>query len=1498
LNYLHRFKRTYVAVLVAGYCLAPAPVAKADVTTSNVITTFAGAEWVFPGDRRPGRLAPISAVEKISTDRDGNIIIADTGNHVVSRLERDGTITVLAGNGIAGFSGDGGPAKSAALDRPSDAVMDQAGNLYIYDAYNYRIRRVGPDGIISTFAGNGLKKASGSTGEGQPATQAALSLNGRMAVDANGNLYFTDASFGIVRRIGSDGLMRTIAGNGVSEHSGENVNATDGGLGIGTGSIIFDRAGNLYVVESISNQIRKITPDGILTTFAGTGDAAFKDGPAASAKFDLPSGIAIDAAGNFYVGDVNNEAIRKITPDGIVSTIAGSGDFGFKGDGGPATSAVFQFPYGVALDSAGNLYVTDTGNFRIRRIDGNGVIDTVAGNGGFRNSPDGTPAGSAYLFGPNGISFDSAGNMLIADTSNAKVRRVSKNGTIQTIAGIGARGSGFIGGPATGALLDTVRAAVADAQGNVYIADSGASVVYRVKPDGTIEIFAGELNVYDYYGDDGPATEADLDDPFDLAIDRAGNVYIADSSNNVIRKVSTNGTITTFAGTGDDDFYGDNGLAVDAGLSGPDAIEFDPQGNLIIADTGNNRLRKVTPAGIITTIAGGGSKTPVDGTPATQAQLDGPFDLAVDSAGNIFYIDGNGSVVHKISNGLITAVAGNGKIAFAGDGGPAGQASFDGNGLAVDPAGNLYVSDFSFDRIHVVLSKNPSVSVAPGSLSFSVTSGGAITDKQNVKVSSSLAGLVFTVTSDNSWLQVPSGLISAPSNIQVAADPTGLQPGRYTAQIKIASPGTNAVLSTVSVTLTVNGALPAKLSIEPGSLAFSFNAGAAAQTQNFRVVNAGSGSLDFSISGITGSGSSSLKPGVRNGNATAGAPATVALTVDASSLSPGTYSSVVSIQSNAAGQSANLPVTITVAPRPQRLVVSQRGLLFTAVQGGGVTPPQTFAVLNAGDGSFSWSAKTIALTGPSWLSISTDSGTSDASLPPPGVTVTVDPTGLTPGQYYGIVRISSSGASNAPQDVEVVLNLLSSDSNPGALVGPSGLVFTGVLGGTNPGSQTFQITNLNPNDARYSLNTLTLDRGGWLTAAPDHGTIPGAGSVSIIVQPDLKSLTAGVYIGSINVLVEDVPRTVSVLLVVAPGGSAGSKAERAADGCTPTRLLPLFTSILQDFSVPAGWPLPVEVRVVDDCGTPLTSGRVSVSFSNGDPQVPLNSLRDGRWQGTWFGKNGRASQLSITANSEMDSPALRGSTVRTGNLQINTDIPTVDSGGIKPVTASAVPAVLSPGSLVTVTGKNLAAGSTGANQLPLGIDLGGTQILMAGRQLPLVYSSGGLVTAVIPYDFETDAQYPLLVMRGGAVSGPEMVTVPAAQPSILRIDATGGANVAKDIWSRLAAGTPIDPASIAPNTPVKAGDNLVIYCTGLGAVDQTLDSAMPAPADPVNAKTMPTVTVGGQSATPTFAGLVPGFTGMYQIKVVVPGGVAAGNNVPLVVSTLGQSSAAIGITVR
>ncbi len=257
------------------------------------------------------------------------------------------------------------------------------------------------------------------------------------------------------------------------------------------------------------------------------------------------------------------------------------------------------------------------------------------------------------------------------------------------------------------------------------------------------------------------------------------------------------------------------------------------------------------------------------------------------------------------------------------------------------------------------------------------------------------------------------------------------------------------------------------------------------------------------------------------------------------------------------------------------MAISQRGLLFTAVQGGGVTPPQTFAVVNAGEGAFLWQAVASTFPGASgWLSVTPDTGTSDAQA-----TVRVNPDGIAPGVYYGLVRVSTTGASNSPQDVEVVLNLLPSDQNPGAVVGPSGLVFTTVARGQTPGSQTFTITNLSASPARFALGVVTLDAGSWIQAVPDRGAIPGGGSQTITVLPDPGGLAPGVYNGQVALQIEDTTRTVRVLLVVAPSPPAAG-------------LLPVFTSFLQDFTVPAAWPVPLEVRVVDDCGAPHTAGRV------------------------------------------------------------------------------------------------------------------------------------------------------------------------------------------------------------------------------------------------------------------------------------------------------------------
>src|SRR5579864_8532513 len=443
----------------------------AQLSGSSIISTFAGTAWKFQGDGGPAVNAPISGFYALSTDTQGNVIFADYGNHLVSRLNADGTITVLAGNGIEGFSGDHGPALSAALDRPTSAVMDSTGNLYIYDSSFARIRRVTPDGIISTYAGNGVIGYDGDKG---PATKAAIQNDGRLAVDSNGNVYLTDPYFNVVRVITPDGTISTYAGGG--KGSGNNIPATQASMAIGGGQIVCDTAGNLYIAEGDGQRIRKVSPDGVITTVAGTGRVGYKDGPGLTAQFNLPVGLGIDAAGNLYVGDKFNHVVRLITPDGTVSTIAGvSGSFGFSGDGGPPLKAVFRYPTGVAVDAAGNININDSGNLRIRAFSpSTNIINTVAGNGLWRTTPDGAPAAQAYFFAPQQISFDSKGNLLIADSQTFRVRRVNTDGTFQTLAGNGAAGLG-VAGPATKALLGSPRMAIADSNGNIYRSEEHTS---------------------------------------------------------------------------------------------------------------------------------------------------------------------------------------------------------------------------------------------------------------------------------------------------------------------------------------------------------------------------------------------------------------------------------------------------------------------------------------------------------------------------------------------------------------------------------------------------------------------------------------------------------------------------------------------------------------------------------------------------------------------------------------------------------------------------------------------------------------------------------------------------------------------------------------------------------------------------------------------------------------------------------------------------------------
>ncbi|MEU4621938.1 hypothetical protein AB0G04_18435 [Actinoplanes sp. NPDC023801] len=608
---------------------------KVDLTT-GIATVVAGMGAPNnAGDNGPATSGGLNNPSDVTLDGNGDLVIAATSNARIRKVALgSGVLTTVAGTSI-GNSGDGGPATSAALNNPASVTVAPNGDYYIADTDNAQVRKVtAATGIISTFA-SGLAKpyniafdstgnvlvtdcaantiirypAAGGVGtivagagglnafagDGGPATAARLACPAGIHIDAFDVIHFSDASNNRIRTFTVGGTISTFAGTGTSGLAGDGGLATVARLDRPT-DLTRDAAGNFYVAQG--------------NVMDGTSTAS-------------------------------TAAVRRISATGIITTVAGNSWRSYSGDGAAAVNAQLGHPGGVAVDSTDNLYIADTTNNRIRRVTPAGTITTVAGNGlpctggcAVSDIGDGGAATAGNLFNPQAITVAGTGDLYIADTGHHRIRRVSA-GLVSTTAGTGS--AGWADGPVATARFRNPYGIFAAANGDIYIADQGNHRIRRIR-GGTVSTIAGD-GTGGYGGDDGLATGAVLRSPTDVRVDASGDIYIADTGNHRIRRIR-NGVITTVAGTGVSGSTGDGGLAVAATLNGPAGIEVDRDGNLYVADTGNQTVRRVGRHGVIHHLAGrvGSTSWAGDGGPgaASVSRLFTPARMALASTGNLY----------------------------------------------------------------------------------------------------------------------------------------------------------------------------------------------------------------------------------------------------------------------------------------------------------------------------------------------------------------------------------------------------------------------------------------------------------------------------------------------------------------------------------------------------------------------------------------------------------------------------------------------------------------------------------------------------------------------------------------------------------------------------------------------------------------------------------------------------------------------------------------------
>ena len=1616
------------------------------ITADGRVQTFAGSAVAgYGGDGGPATSASLNINTTSAIGPGGEVYIADFNGQRIRKVDASGRISTFAGVGVSGFAGDNGPAVQARFAQPMGIALGPDGTLYVADRDNHRIRKIDSYGTITTIAGNGTAAFSG---DGGPAAQAQLSFPTGVFVGPNG-IYVADWGNARIRRIDPQGIMSTVAGNGVIGFSGDRGPAVAAALNEPRNVIVV--GGFLFIADSGNHRIRRVTlADGTINTFAGTGAAGFSgdNGPAASAQLNFPQAISLGSDGALYIADTDNHRVRRVaaalqvsgsslalsspqlsltapagaaalpaysirvlsseaalsfaatattasggnwltvatpatttpatiaitidpsglTPgnysgtvivtapsaanppqqlavrlliapaafqpaadSGTIITVAGSGVRGFSGDEGPATAAALNQPHGLTVgvlpDFTVNLFLSDTFNHRIRKVNlDTGRIDTFAGRGlaGYLPETEGALATVATLNVPAGLAFRADGEVFIADLNNSRLRRVDRVNRITTYAGTGV--AGYTGeGTAIEKNLFLPISIVSAPDGSQYVVDRNNHRVRRIDPNGVISTVAGNGEP-GFGGDEGLATDARLSYPTGLALGLDGSLFIADWLNHRIRQVDPNGIIRTVAGTGVAGFTGD-GPALESQLNEPLALAL--AGNfLYLTDSKNHLLRRLDLADrTLTTVAGTGSPGfSGDSGPARRARLNTPQAIAVGPDGSVFIADTGNDRVRRIIFSTPDAVTepsrlqvSSGQVAFAGVAGQTGlteqtialtssgaplefSATAAGNpswlrlgssngqtptnlSLSVSAEGltaGTYRATVTFTSaaaanspqalqvVYTVAAPPTVLTAAPDSLEFLAVQGAGDPATQVVRVSSSraAAGLVIQVSGGASWVQVerttgaepweltircrPAGLAAgfyattisvtgtnvavplslpitlrvspAPVAVVLAFDPPSLQfraltesaapaprtvqlaatagagsysvtatsfrnwlgvstapvsprpgspatlevrvnsadlgPGSYEGEIAIADGG--GVRARLPVQLFVTQPINPSLIVDTPLVQLSAPAGETDAIGQVVIKNPSSTNLRFRISASTADGNAWLEanPTVPD-SVSLEKPTLITVRANARNLAQGTYSGTIELTAEQGGlisQLVSVPVVFAVLGQPLDLAVSQSALSFSARTN--TTQTLDLSMVAIGSGSLPWTARVTQ--GAGFLRLSKSGDTATGRGPAQLLDVQFVANGLSPGEYHGEIQVQALGA---PRPIVVsVLGRVTSGS-PDPIPTPSSLAFVPKTGGGNPDPRGVFLLNASGN---VLFNTLPSPDNpspgiGWLKVEPRPGT-PGQYQAAVAFD----GLAAGTYRATVNFSFAGNATAQSQILAVRPGAPSTFSAEnkfRSAAGCTPTKFFPLFASAQPRFNLLLGQPLQTEIVVVDDCGELATNVAACSYFNNGEPSLGLVPIGDGRWSATWVPKINESGEVLLDTLATDVSRSVEPAKVSVRAFLAGNTLGPVLAARDSVLSIDGTPArAIAPGSRIEIRGVRLAT-------------QGAATVTLGGASLEVLTATAERITAVVPANFDGRGRQSLVVRNAGRQSAPLAIVVADLWPIVASVAAADGSRL-------------------------------------------------------------------------------------------------------------------------